>query len=77
VPAYGQQRVSNELRLLGVEVSPSGACPGGAAPQRGEPLQAPDAAERESRENTTFVLTDEQVRLLERHSPEFRFRHVE
>ena len=33
--------------------------------------------ERESEDNTTFILNDEQVRLLERHSPVSRCRHVE
>jgi len=33
--------------------------------------------ERHCRENVTLVLTDEQAKLLERHSPEFRERHVE
>ena len=32
--------------------------------------------EAEARDQT-HVLTDEQIRLLERHSPEFRMRHVE
>jgi transposase InsO family protein len=76
-PTHGAQRVSDELRLAGVEVSPSGV--------RGIWLRADLETrykrlmrlERHCRENTTFVLTDEQVRLLERHSPEFRERHVE
>ncbi len=37
----------------------------------------PMRLERESRGAATFVLTEDQVRLLERHSPDFRCRHVE
>ena len=75
-PTYGSQRVANELRLRGIEVSPSGV--------RGVWLRH----ELETRykrllrleqqaQKTTHVLSDEQIRLLERHSPEFRMRHVE
>lgn len=75
-PTHGAQRVSNELRLVGCDVSPSGV--------RGVWLRADLETrykrlmrlERESRDSTTFVLTDEQVRLLERR-PDFRCRHVE
>jgi len=76
-PTYGQQRVSNELRLLGVEVSPSGVRGVWLRHDLESRYKRLMRLERESRENTTFVLTDEQVRLLERHSPEFRCRHVE
>jgi len=69
--------VSNELRLAGCDVSPSGV--------RGVWLRADLETrykrlmrlERECRDNTTFVLTDDQVRLLELHSPDFRCRHIE
>lgn len=40
-PTHGAQRVSNDLRLAGIEVSLSGVRL--AAPRRGDPLQAPDA----------------------------------
>ena len=42
-PTHGAQRVSNDLRLAGVEVSPSGVPRRLAAPRPGDPLQAPDA----------------------------------
>jgi transposase InsO family protein len=75
-PTYGSQRIANELRLQGVDVSPSGV--------RGVWLRHDLATrhkrllrlEAEAREQT-HILTDEQIRLLERHSPEFRMRHVE
>jgi transposase InsO family protein len=75
-PTYGSQRVANELRLRGIDVSPSGV--------RGVWLRH-DLETRYKRllrleqkaQETTHVLSDEQVRLLERHSPEFRMRHVE
>jgi len=75
-PTHGAQRVANELRLEGVTVSSSGV--------RGVWLRH-DLETRTKRllrlersaSDTTFVLTDEQVRLLERHSVDFRCRHVE
>jgi len=75
-PTYGAQRVANELRLRGFEVSPSGV--------RGVWLRH-DLENRYKRllkleqhaQETTHILSEEQIRLLERHSPEFRMRHVE
>jgi transposase InsO family protein len=75
-PTHGAQRVANELRLEGVTVSSSGV--------RGVWLRH-DLETRTKRllrlersaSDTTFVLTDDQVRLLERHSVDFRCRHVE
>jgi transposase InsO family protein len=75
-PTHGSQRVSNELRLQGVEVGPSGV--------RGAWLRN-DLETRHKRllrlekasQETTFVLSDEQIALLERHSVDFRCRHVE
>jgi transposase InsO family protein len=75
-PTHGAQRVANELRLEGVTVSASGV--------RGVWLRH-DLETRTKRllrlersaSDTTFVLSDEQVRLLERHSVDFRCRHVE
>lgn len=75
-PTHGSQRVSNELRLQGVEVSPSGV--------RGVWLRH-DLETRHKRllrlehhaQDETLILTAEQIQLLERHSVEFRFRHVE
>jgi len=75
-PTHGAQRVANELRLEGLTVSSSGV--------RGVWLRH-DLETRTKRllrlersaSDTTFVLTDEQVRLLERHSVDFRCRHVE
>lgn len=75
-PTYGAQRIANELRLQNVDVSPSGV--------RGVWLRH-DLATRYQRlmrleahaQGDTIALSDEQVRLLERHSCEFRMRHVE
>src|SRR5690348_8413709 len=74
-PTQGPQRVANQLRLENVVVSAGGV--------RGVWLRHDIETrhkrllrlERHARE-TTFVLTDAQVRLLERHSSEFRTRHV-
>lgn len=75
-PTYGAQRIANELRLQNVDVSPSGV--------RGVWLRH-DLKTRYQRlmrlekhaQDETIALSDEQVRLLERHSCEFRMRHVE
>jgi transposase InsO family protein len=75
-PTQGAQRVANELRLQGVNVSPSGV--------RGVWLRH-DLETRHKRllrlerisQNSTFVLSEEQIHLLERHSVDFRCRHVE
>ena len=75
-PTHGSQRVANELRLQGLTVSSSGV--------RGVWVRH-DLATRTKRllrleqaaSGTTFVLSEEQVRLLERHSVDFRCRHVE
>ena len=76
-PTQGAQRVSNELRLAGVEVSPSGVRGVWLRHDLETRTKRLMRLERESRDHTTFVLTDEQVRLLERHSADFRCRHVE
>jgi transposase InsO family protein len=75
-PTHGSQRVANELRLQGVNVGPSGV--------RGVWLRH-DLETRHKRllrlENTsqdsTYILSEEQIQLLERHSVDFRCRHVE
>jgi len=75
-PTYGAQRIANELRLQGLNVGPSGV--------RGVWLR--HNLETRSRrllrleqasQETTLVLSEEQIRLLERHSVDFRCRHVE
>lgn len=76
-PTHGAQRVSNELRLAGCEVSPSGVRGVWLRNDLETRYKRLMRLERESRDSTTFVLTDDQVRLLERHSPDFRCRHVE
>jgi transposase InsO family protein len=75
-PTHGSQRVANELRLQGLTVSSSGV--------RGVWVRH-DRETRTKRllrleqvaSGTTFVLSEEQIRLLERHSVDFRCRHVE
>jgi len=75
-PTRGQQRVANDLRLAGLEVSPGGV--------RNVWLRH-DLGARHKRllrlesvaQDETLVLSEEQIRLLERHSVEFRCRHVE
>ena len=75
-PTHGAQRVANELRLNSIDVSPSGV--------RGVWLRH-DLETRHKRllrleklsADSTIVLSQEQIELLERHSVDFRCRHVE
>jgi len=75
-PTHGSQRVANELRMQNIQVSPSGV--------RGVWVRH-DLVTRHKRllrlersaQDTTYVLTDAQIQLLERHSTDFRCRHVE
>jgi hypothetical protein len=75
-PCHGATRVEQELRLKGIEVS-SGGVRGvwlrhGLATKHERLLRL----ERETAERR-IELKDEQIRLLERFSPEFRERHIE
>jgi transposase InsO family protein len=75
-PCHGALRVEQELRLKGLQVSAGGVR--GVWQRHGlltkhERLLRLEQATAERR----LVLSDEQVRLLERFSPEFRERHIE
>ncbi len=75
-PTHGPARTANELRLAGVTVGSSGVR--GVWLRHGietrhKRLLRLEAASRDN----VIQLTDEQVALLERVSPEFRSRHVE
>lgn len=75
-PTHGPQRIANELRLANTDISPTGV--------RGV-LQRNNLETRfkrlmrleEHARDDTFVLSERQVELLERFSPDFRCRHVE
>ena len=75
-PTWGAQRIAGALRLKDVNVSPSGV--------HGVWLRH-DLAHRHQRllrlekeaQNETIMLSEEQIRLLEQHSCDFRMRHVE
>ena len=75
-PTHGAARVANELRLQGLSVS-SGGVRGvwlrHDLETRYKRLMRLESAAREE----TFVLCAEQIVLLERHSADFRLRHVE
>jgi transposase InsO family protein len=75
-PTHGQQRVANELRLQGMNVSPAGVrgvwMRHGLETRHRRLLRLEQHAQEE-----TFVLSEEQIELLERHSVDFRCRHVE
>lgn len=75
-PCHGAARVEQELRLKGVQISSGGVR--GVWMRNGlltkhERLLRPEKTTAEKR----VELSDEQVRLLERFSPEFRERHIE
>lgn len=75
-PTHGSQRVSNELRLQGVTVSSSGVrgvWQRSGLETRYKRLMRLEQVAREQ----TLVLTEQQIMLLERHSTDFRCRHVE
>lgn len=75
-PTHGPQRVSNELRLTATEVSPGGVR--GVWLRRGIETRYKRLMRLEQHaQGDTLVLSDAQIRLLERHSVEFRCRHVE
>lgn len=75
-PTHGPLRVAQELALRGVTVSAGGVR---GVWSRHELLSKHDRLLRLEREqqDRTLVLSDEQVRLLERFSPEFRERQIE
>ncbi|MEX0698645.1 MAG: helix-turn-helix domain-containing protein, partial [Acidimicrobiia bacterium] len=74
-PTHGPQRVADELRLTGMQVS-SGGVRGvwsrHALLTKHERLLRPETTIR----GRKLDLTAEQIRLLERYSPEFRERHI-
>ena len=75
-PTFGCQRIANELRLQGVQVSAAGVR--GVWLRHGLETRHKRLLRLEAQaQDTTFVLSDDQVRLLERHSTDFRMRHVE
>jgi len=75
-PTHGAQRVANELRLRDISISSGGV--------RGVWLRN-DLETRHKRllrlereaQDETFVLSEKQIELLEKHSVDFRCRHVE
>jgi transposase InsO family protein len=75
-PTHGPQRAANQLRLAGVNVGAGGVRGVWSRHDIETRYKRLLWLERKAREQT-FVLSDEQVRLLERHSADFRLRHVE
>jgi transposase InsO family protein len=76
-PTHGAQRVANQLRLDGITVSPSGVRGVWLRHDLETRLKRLLRLEQAVAQDTTLVLAEEQVRLLERHSVDFRCRHVE
>lgn len=75
-PTHGAQRVSNELRLAGTEVGPTGVRGVWARHGLSTRYQRLMRLEREA-QGDTVVLSEHQIKLLERHSADFRLRHIE
>ena len=75
-PTHGAQRTANQLRLQGLEISPSGVRNVWLRHDLEHRSKRLLRLEQESRQET-FALSDEQIALLERHSVDFRCRHVE
>lgn len=75
-PCHGALRVEQELRLKGLQVSSGGVR---GVWQRHDLLTKHERLLRLERTTAerTIELTEEQIRLLERFSPEFRERHIE
>jgi len=72
-PGHGAQPTAVDLVLSGVQVSSSGVCIRHNLLTTHERLLRLKAAAAEQK----LTLTEEQIRLLERYSPEFRDRHIE
>jgi transposase InsO family protein len=75
-PTHGAQRVANELRMQNVNVSPSGVRGVWLRHEIGTRHKRLLRLEKHSQDDT-FILSDDQIALLERHSVDFRCRHVE
>jgi len=76
MPTHGCQRVSNELHLKGYSVSATGVRGVWLRHNLETRTKRLLRLEQTARE-TTFVLSEEQIRILERHSTDFCCRHVE
>jgi transposase InsO family protein len=75
-PTRGQARVANDLRLKGVEISPGGVRNVWLRHELETRYRRLLRLEQHAG-NETFVLSEEQIQLLERHSVDYRCRHVE
>ena len=75
-PTHGAQRTADELMLLGVQVSSGGVRGVWSRPnlitKHERLLRLEETATKRK-----LKLTEEQIRLLERYSPEFRERHID
>lgn len=78
-PTHGPLRVAQQLNLRGVQVSSGGVRGVRGVWSRHELLTRHDRLLRleKSVRNQELKLTEEQIRLLEKFSPEFRERHIE
>ncbi len=75
-PTWGAQRIANELRLMDVNVSATGVR--GVWTRHDLLHRSQRLLRLEGEANKeTIALSAEQIRMLEKHSPEFRVRHVE
>lgn len=75
-PTHGADRVSNELRLKSINVGATGVRGVWSRHNLETRTKRLLRLEREVKDNA-FVLSEDQIALLERHSVDFRCRHVE
>ena len=75
-PTHGAQRVANELRLQDVQISAGGVHGVWVRNDLETRMKRLMRLEREAR-NDDVILSEKQIQLLEKHSCEFRCRHVE
>ena len=75
-PTHGSDRVSNELRLMDINVGATGVRGVWSRHNLETRTKRLLRLEREVQDNA-FVLNEAQIALLERHSVDFRCRHVE
>ena len=75
-PAWGAQRIANARRLMDVNVSTTGVR--GVWTRHGLPRRSQRLLRLEGEANKeTIALSAEQIRMLEKHSPEFRVCNIE
>jgi len=76
-PTFGQQRISDQLRLEGLNVSPSSVRNVWIKEDMETRYKRLLRLEEKAATQAGFVLTEDQIRLIEKANPCFKERHVE